>query len=57
MSSLFQSVHEPSGTSLELKKKQHSIQGMDTLRKWISDRQQKFGNRVSSVDSAIYASF
>lgn len=47
MSSLYQSAHEPSDTSLELKKKQHSIWGMNTLRKWVFDRQQRFVNRVS----------
>lgn len=57
VSSLYQSAHEPSDTSLELKKKQHSIQGMNTLRKWIFDRKQKFVNRVSSVDSTVYISF
>lgn len=46
MSSLYQSAHEPSDTSLELKKKQHSIWGMNTLRKWAFDRQQRFVNRV-----------
>lgn len=46
MSSLYQSAHEPSDTSLELKKKQHSIWGMNTLRKWAFDREQRFVNRV-----------
>lgn len=46
VSSLYQSAHEPSGTSLELKKKQHSIQGMNTFREWVFNRQQSLVNRV-----------